>query len=125
MNYYEARQKEDGKLWHFTCKNGKRVWPVGYCTDDPGHGTREAANECYRQYQMDNRLQLYNIDSAQRKCQAVIEVNNLGETTRLCDIWTQKYSTVDHVVYVLCDKHRTKEVVNKMHKPPHKIMASW
>lgn len=37
MNYYEARelQDENGKgtgVFHYTCKNDDRIWPVGYCT---------------------------------------------------------------------------------------------
>lgn len=37
MNYYQARELRDGDgkgigLWHYTCMNDGRIWPVGNCS---------------------------------------------------------------------------------------------
>lgn len=47
MNYYQARQMRDDKgepsgIWHFTCRNDDRIWPVG-CTKDCKHTSAEEA----------------------------------------------------------------------------------
>lgn len=61
MNYYAPRQLKNPAtgqptgLWHYTCLNDGRVWPIGYCAGKhnrpPCHHTTELqASQCYRTY---------------------------------------------------------------------------
>lgn len=73
------------------------------CYHDDGHETKEKAQECYKLYLLDNRLQLDGTMSGQkRQC----EFDG-------CDVWTQKFAEVSASrMFVLCDEHRTREVVS-------------
>lgn len=56
MNYYRARllKGPDGKetgIWHYTCMNDGRIWPLGYCKQNNcQHTTPVEASNCYRKY---------------------------------------------------------------------------
>ncbi len=55
MNYYGPREiTRDDKptgLFHYTCRNDGRIWPIGPCADGcPGHKTAEEACEHYREF---------------------------------------------------------------------------
>lgn len=139
MNYYKARERKvDGK-WDYTCGNDDYVYPVGYCHAMPdledevykcchnevenikanaskfhidGHSTPEEAAECYKQYLLDFNLRL-NIceQDTQRKC-------------KICDEWTSLYAMVDSHIFQLCEKHNTREEVEKLFKRPGEIWSS-
>jgi hypothetical protein len=144
MRYYAARQMKNGK-WHYTCR-GDYTYAVGHCspittcpecegrsmfreaTDPdacghcqnkgivkldnpcPGHDTAEEACEHYRQYQLDTARYNGHDAESQEKC-------------AVCQEWTQEYAVVDgwhH--YRLCDKHRNREGLEKVHG---KVGESW
>lgn len=141
MNYFQASQRKDDK-WDFTCSNDGRKWPVGYCSPfrdynekerkellmsdawyadhlkhkgkyhDCGHDTAEQAAECYKQYVLDHDLRLDGKDAdAQRKCE-------------VCQAWTSGFAMLDYEMWFLCDKHRTRESVEKLYKASSWMMRS-
>lgn len=103
MNYYQASQLQKGG-WHFTCTNNGKTWPVGYCAQHGGHATKEEAEECYRQYLLDNhiRLRSFELEGGQEYCAVCGKLTNL----------VAEVATVTQ--YVLCEEHQTKENVAKL-----------
>ncbi len=107
MNYYDARELQgpDGQgtgRWHYTCMNDGRIWPIGYCRDHEGHASKQEAYECFKLYCLDHRLRLDGQwADAQHKCV-------------VCGAWTQKFAEVNHVIFDLCDEHRTREQVAQL-----------
>lgn len=140
MNYDQPRQIESGPnggKWHYTSRNDGRIYPIGYCsryadcpacggysftsvnpcaTCDstgvvelapadrcPGHDTADEARAHYRAYLFDKRLRLDGeMSDQQKKCV-------------VCDAWTTGYATLDHTwLEVLCDKHRTRAVMENL-----------
>lgn len=106
MNYYGPRERRDehgqpAGLWHYTCRNDDRIWPVGYCAQEcAGHATPEEACDHYKAYQLDHELRLDNkLADQQRPCE-------------VCGAWTQGCAQIGgYTTYVLCDEHRTREAV--------------
>lgn len=138
MNYYEPKQRNDGK-WEYTRNNG----PTGYCQKfkpfdkefverfhitetevekhnrfadkyhSHGHESFEEACDCYKQYQLDHQLQLNHEDvNQQRKC-------------AVCGEWTTKFAMLDCKLWHLCDEHRNREEIEKLHTAPVFSMSSW
>jgi hypothetical protein len=94
--------------------NDGKIWPVGYCYDAGGshHDTKEEAEECYRKYLLDNRLQLKGkLADQQHRCQ-------------ICQEYTDRYASVDHMTYPLCDKHRNREQVEQLFGLVGEIISS-
>lgn len=118
MNYYQPRELlKDGKptgLWHYTCRNDDRVWPVGYCAQDcPGHATPEEAREHYRQYLLDNARYDGYLRDEQRKCE-------------ICGAWTQRYAEGPHIfMHVLCDEHCNREGLSQVIGTMGDIISSY
>jgi hypothetical protein len=120
MNYYQARELRtaDGKpagLWHFTCQNDNRIWPVGYCAQGcVGHDTPEGAQEHYRQYLLDTARYDGRMSGQQRAC-------------RVCGAWTQRFAETEAgtSLYVLCDEHCNRESLETLVKAPEWITSSW
>lgn len=129
MNHYAARQRESDKRWDYTCQNGTRIHPVGYCAGklvdvmeipederepyhEHGHDTPEAARECYKRYMLDSRLRLDGKMSDQKRmCEA-----------EGCEEWTQGVARVGPMIsFVLCDDHRTRETVETLYS----VGDSW
>lgn len=142
MNYYAARQRESDKRWDYTCMNDKVVWPIGYCRPykdlegdpwvgqmvnpeylekarsfahkhhDTGHATAEEAQACYREYQLDQHLDLHrkHLDT-QFKC-------------LICGEYTEEFAEVDHTTFVLCEKHNSREEVEKLFTVTESV-SSW
>ena len=139
MNYYASRQRKDGR-WDYTCRNDDFIYPVGYFSKyrepDPkdwiwtnpasitkyqaekpfhheeGHATKEEACQCYTKYLMDTALYFGNADDAQHKC-------------KICGEWTTGYAQVDNgSMYDLCDKHKTREVVETLFETVGEIWSS-
>ena len=137
MNYYETKQRTDGK-WDYTCNNR----PTGYCCEfkpfdegfvknyhvseaevekhnrfahkyhSHGHDTEQEACECYKEYQLDHKLRFSKSESEQRKC-------------KVCGEWTQNFAEVDCRLITLCDKHNNREEVSKLYEASNWSMASW
>jgi hypothetical protein len=108
VNYYGARELRDadGKgigRYHYTCRNDNRIWPVGYCVEHEGHATEQEAQDCYKRYLLDHRLNLdMTMNDTQRKC-------------CICGEWTQKAAEIDNgQIWDLCDAHRNRETVEKL-----------
>jgi len=63
MNYDEAREirGSDGKptgRWHYTSANRRAgTRPIGYCLEHEGHPSREEAERCYWQWEIDQAQQ--------------------------------------------------------------------
>lgn len=121
MNYYEAREIADSDgvptgLWHYTCRNDDRIWPVGYCSEGcPGHDSPEGAAEHYTEWLLDHILRLDGqLSDQQLRC-------------RVCDAWTDRFAEIDLLqTWPLCDEHRTREHVAKLlGGPVGSIVASW
>jgi hypothetical protein len=136
MRYYTARQRMD-KKWDFTCGR----CPVGYCAaykewtkeelekfglDEVflqkvasfkekhhtcGHETEKEAQECYKQYLLDQELRFGEIQDAQYKC-------------RICKKWTQKYASFSTSMWFLCDEHCNREGVDQIYEAPTDIWIS-
>lgn len=113
MNYYDARQREDGSGWHYIKLNKRSgTRPVGYCADHPPHATEAEARECYRQYELDNARE-GKLSDQMLKC-------------RVCGEYTEGFMEVGHTqMVVLCDVHRTREQLDKLIDPPGMICSSW
>ena len=110
MNYYQPRELKDkdgnpSGIWHYTCMNDGRIWPVGYCAQGcPGHDTKEGAYEHYRQYELDTSRYDGTYSGTQRKCE-------------ICGEWTQRFASVgpDHMeMHTLCDAHRNRETLDTL-----------
>lgn len=133
MNYYVAKQRVEDKRWDYTCNNH----PVGYCRKyveiDPklygehrqaeyaatahkhhsdGHATEEEARKCYLEYLLDHKMRFGQMSNQQKKC-------------KICGEWTQGFAEMDCEILVLCDKHRTREIVETLVEPPSEIWSSW
>jgi hypothetical protein len=120
VNYYQAQElAKDGKpsgIWHYTCQNDRRIWPVGYCADGcAGHATAEEAQEHYRQWQLDTAKYDGRIAHQQQRCQ-------------VCDAWTQGYASIEpgmtHM-FILCDEHRNRDELAKLVESPGWMTSSW
>jgi hypothetical protein len=123
MKYTEARQRDDGR-WEYCCRQGGRFLPVGYCAGfDPrvaqaadygaenealfhrdGHATRQEAEACYRNYELNHVLALDGPDSLEaRRCEVPC-----------CDAMTHGLATLGHQRFSLCDAHRTRDIVAQL-----------
>lgn len=144
MNYFRPLKRAGDERWDFTVTNDGITHPVGYCAgwQEPakteqnahiypylvdhakkmqehkhkfhtdGHETFEEAVECYRQYQLDTTLRLDGEDpESQQKCEE-------------CGTWTQGRAIVAHQSMVLCDEHRTREVVERKFVGSSEIASS-
>ena len=100
MNYFAPRQLKNG-LWHYTCQNDGIVWPVGYCASCQGHITEDEARKHYREYLLEERLHFANWDNLKARCKE-------------CGEFTSGYVSVDGWYrFEVCEKHQTKEIVEK------------
>jgi hypothetical protein len=146
MNYYQARQRKVDNRWDYSCRNDDRIWPVGYCAKyrDPeemasdlvpilmwrkdeieriratkdkyhtdGHATAEEACECYRQYLLDHKLRLDG------------ESKDTWHKCLVCETLTNHFAEIEMQVYVLCDKYRTREEVEKLFGPVGESISSY
>lgn len=138
MNYYEPKKRQSDGKWDYT----RNSQPAGYCHafqefekefienfhisdsevekhnkfadkyHSDGHDTEEEACKCYKEYQLDHKLQLDHEDKhQQRRC-------------KVCGEWTTKFAMVDYSIYQLCDKHCTREEVEKLYETSTWSMSS-
>ena len=139
MNYYEPKQRKSDGKWDYTrnglaagyCQNFKPIEKESVeqfrisdelvekhngCADKyhtNGHDSADEACECYKQYQLDYQLQLDHEDkNQQRKCE-------------VCGEWTTKFAMLDCSLFHLCDKHRTRDEVEKLYSASTFSMSSW
>lgn len=133
----------DAGKWRYTCKNGDNIWAEGYCSPwrgcpagcslgkvmdpqaplspewvdcpecggkgvvpvenpCPGHDTPEGAYQHQTEYVLAERMSLNgSMPGQQCPCQ-------------VCEAWTQGLAEVDGRLFVLCDEHRTREVVTEL-----------
>jgi hypothetical protein len=119
MRHCKARQLSESGKWHYTCRAGDAVYPIGYCSkyasdmicedisaimsgknDCPGHDTAEEAENHYKQYVLDRLLFFSMQEWPKYKCK---ECNNEA-----------KFSvSADGAFYQLCEIHANKETVSK------------
>lgn len=139
MNYYQPREKTDGNgngtgLWHYTCKNDGRIWPVGYCSpwetcpDCKGHsivsidakcdkcenrGVIKRENPCPGHKTPEEAAEHYR----QYKLDNVRYDGKYHDEMRKCEIcgnWTEHFALIDYRSYALCDEHRNRENLEKV-----------
>lgn len=120
MNHYKAsRQALDGR-WRFICiKSNGLFQEVGYCVTDKGHETKEAAIECFRQWQIDNTLVLTPHDKEQA---------NPLHRCELCREFTANVAYVGYGIqkpFHLCDTHLNKESVDLVFKAANEFWTSY
>lgn len=78
-----------------------------------GHATQEEAENCYRSYLLDHRLNMLVQFSNTHKCE-------------VCEVWTDKAAVVDNGhAYHLCDTHRTREEVESRFPRVSRICSSY
>lgn len=104
MNCDKARELVN-HTWHYTRMNDDSIYPIGYCTDHDGHDTQQEAEECYKQYQLDNSLRLEGGSMYNTKVKCQFED---------CTEYTDIVSYIDYEHFILCPTHRTKEIVSTM-----------
>jgi hypothetical protein len=146
VNYYEARQRTDGR-WDWTRMNDRQVWPDGYChayrewTPEKvqqlglpaevaakyeaeqapfrakyhadGHPTREEAERCHYEYELDHAREGQTSDQ-QFRC-------------RICKAWTQSFLQIgDYNLIQLCDEHRNRAGLEQAwpFSPGMRVMSS-
>jgi len=112
VNYDQPRQLADGSGWHYTTRNDDRIHAIGYCWSDhkdKPHATEEEARRCYRDYELNERLRLDVAVGHWNPCQVPSGCGTL--TNREAAIWP------DGPSWLLCDEHRTKEVVSELYGP--------
>lgn len=109
MNYYTAKelQRADGEhsgLFHYTCTNDGRTYPVGYCSGNcEGHPTADEAREHYKKYLLDQAKYDAKLSDMQRPCE-------------VCGEWTQLCAEIafEMELHPLCDAHRNREELSKL-----------
>jgi hypothetical protein len=113
MNYLRPTQIKDTGKWHFVQHNkrsGSRA--VGYCRDHEGHDTEAEAVECYRKYQLNERLRFGKMENQKHKCEK-------------CGEWTQKFAIIGNLSsFFLCEEHCNKETVDGLFKGSSEIWSS-
>ena len=98
MNHLVARQMVNGK-WHYTV-NGHAA---GYCASHGGHETATEAQDCYKQYLLDNQLFLG------------LEMSNQMLRCRICQQYTNRMARIGiYTHFVLCGDHMEREFVDKL-----------
>lgn len=101
MNYDQPRMLADGRGWHYTSMNDGKVHAIGYCwhhKDEP-HPTEDDARRCYRDYLLNERLQLTGSSREYHRCEA----------KGGCEILTNKIAVLDGWPrWWLCDEHLSK-----------------
>jgi hypothetical protein len=77
-----------------------------------GHDTKEEAENCYREYLLDQHLKLNREHpDAQIKC-------------AVCGKWTTLYAEIDMHMWDLCEEHNNREEVEKLFEAPGEIWSS-
>jgi len=118
MNYYEARQRTDGR-WDWTVMNNEIVSRVEPCIDhEDGHATKEEAERHFYEHAV-STLREDTFSDAQEVC-----------AHPECNRWTQK-ALSSRLLYPmptpLCDEHRNADVFRGV-RPFYKnivIVSSW
>lgn len=87
----------------------KRPFMHKYHTD--GHATQREAEECYRQYCLDQRLKYYTNVDEKHKCQ-------------VCGEWTQKQAVIEYESWWLCDSHANRDIVSTVYHPSTVVISS-
>ncbi len=100
MNYDQPRKLAD-RGWHYTSMNDGRIHPIGYCAGHGPHTTEDAARRCYRDYELNERLQLDGTVGHWNPCEQ-----------DGCEVLTNRQARINPwgPSWLLCDEHRTKDV---------------
>lgn len=113
MNHYAARELENKVgFWHYTCTNGDRTYPVGYCKDCSGHLTKEKAENHFKEYLLDKMSVIEKKNEwPKHKC----DFKECNKEAKNC------VNLLGYVYYELCEDHSNKESVNVIHE----VHESW
>jgi hypothetical protein len=110
VNYDQPRQLADKTGWHYTSRNDDRIMTIGYCRDhrDEPHSTEDEARACYARYLLEQRTMLDGTIGHYNPCQY----------PGGCETLTNRCVIIDGLPrWLLCDDHRTAEVVAALHGP--------
>lgn len=101
-DYHAARELVDtlggptGR-WFYCCHLNGRLWPIGYCTPDCRHPTREEAEEHYRQYLLGQAVYDGRWQGVEYRCE-------------VCGQWTDRFAQLkSFVLHRLCPAHLNRE----------------
>lgn len=108
MNYDKARELLD-HTWNYSRQHDEDIYPIGYCSkilndnnESHRHKTCEEAEECYKQYELDNNL--------------ILDGGKLGDKKK-CQVegCTNHTNISSHIGafdwFILCDEHRNRKTV--------------
>ncbi len=102
---YRELKPESGLFDAVQCElENARIRPFAHKYHDDGHGTADEACDCYREYLLDQRLQLHPSSKdaeVLRKC-------------TVCGVYTSGYAELQMSVWWLCDEHRSRDEVEKL-----------
>jgi hypothetical protein len=135
MNYYQAREKidTDGNptgIYHYTCRNDNRIFPVGYCSDmrtcpvcnGRAWHTTEHCDTCDNKgyvkvapclghatpEEAEAHYREYQLDTSDYSR----EMMNQQQRCRVCNNWTSRFASLGDGpgrIFVLCDQHCNRE----------------
>ena len=113
MNHYEPRQHSDSKKWHYTCRRDGDVWAVGRCGEDGGHDTATEACSCYRSHLIDTAR-----FGAKAEPPGPCRVPG-------CKRAAKELAEVQGFPYLLCEKHHSKEGLEKVFPAVGSAVSSY
>lgn len=111
MNYYEARQRNDGDqplgIWHFTRMNDKQIWPDG-CDESCTHSTPEEACQ--------HRVELWIADGVH-----LVKTSWTSCDVEGCENPAQQGFDIGREIrgYVYCDEHASEERAIEQFRADH------
>lgn len=95
--WYQPKQMEVSKKWHYTCSNSVGTFPIGACAADcPGHDTAAGAVRHYADGLAAGELRAIDDEAEQRKCV-------------VCGAWTQHrvllWGAPHFMPLAICESH--------------------
>lgn len=111
MNYAQARQRSDDKLWAFTVQNDDRIWTAECCRhDDPekhhAHASREEAEACFNAWRRAQPIE-FSEGSQWNGCQVEGCDKPTKTQARMRDLGMPNYFDV-------CEEHATEDAVRSL-----------
>lgn len=100
----EEDEKRTAIPWLRAEQEKHRLFKDKYHTD--GHATPEEARRCHREYELDQDLEAYEEEGAQRQCE-------------VCSAWTTRRMQLGQFHrFTLCDAHATRDNVAALAEKP-------
>jgi len=136
MLHYAARQREQDKLWDYTCRDKYGTHPVGYCMPysriDPDKGANVTMLSEEQKDKLRSSKDKYHDTghSTKEEAENCYKDYMLSEYTNydhrdeehmsrcvVCNMFTQRYVTVGGwYLFVLCDVHANRETLEILYE---------